>query len=300
MARTDDAGEGLARRTRRLLAECGRRPRRSRGQNFLIDPKVADRVAGIVAGDEAPRVIEIGAGLGALTEPLARRCSRVVAIELEEAFARALDGLVGEEPHVRVVQADALKADFAQLCGGDPARWRVVGNLPYHAATAIVLRLFAVWPAFERIAVTVQREVGERLLASPDRSDYGSLSVVASYYLGRAKAVVRIPRGAFYPQPKVDSTMLVLEPRGARPEGVKSEALLFAVIRAGFGQRRKQLMNALVGSPHMPHIDRESARQALLAAGAPEKARAQELSLEAFIRVANALWESGVRPLGSQ
>jgi len=294
----DDTGETLASRTHRLLAESGRRPRRSRGQSFLVDPKVADRIVEIVVGHDRPKVLEIGAGLGALTDGLARRSSQVVALELEEAFASALERLYAGQSTVSVVCGDALGTDMAWLCGGDAATWRVAGNLPYYAASAILLRVLAVWPPFERVVLTVQREVGERLIATPGTHDYGSLSVLVAYYCERVRAVARVPRGAFYPQPKVDSTVLLLQPRRERPQGVKCEALLFAAIRAGFGHRRKQIANALVGASTLGPVDREAVREALAVMEVGEKARAQELALGDFIGLSNALWEGGVRPVG--
>ncbi len=295
----DDTGETLAGRTHRLLVESGRRPRRSRGQSFLVDPKVADRIVGIVSGHDRPKVLEIGAGLGALTDGLVRCSSQVVALELEEAFASALERLYAGHSTVSVVCGDALQADMARLCGSDTATWRVAGNLPYYAASAILLRVLAVSPPFDRAVLTVQREVGERLIAVPGKRDYGSLTVLVSYYCERVKAVARVSRGAFYPQPKVDSTVLLLQPRRERPKGVKCEALLFAAIRAGFGHRRKQIANALVGAGTLGPVDCEAVREALVATGVGEKARAQELALDDFIGLSNALWEDGVRPVAS-
>ncbi len=299
MNRAQIAGEPLARRTRRILAELGHRPRRSRGQSFLIDPSVAERIVALVAGSERPHVVEVGAGLGALTDPLSARAARVVAVELDQALASALEGILDDRTNVWVICADALEADLAALCEGQPDRWRVVGNLPYYAATAILLRLLSVRPPFERIVATVQREVGERLLASPGDSDYGSLTVVTAYHAEHVRAAARVPRGAFYPQPKVDSSVLVLEPRRAPMAGIASEELLLRVIRAGFAHRRKQLATSLDAAASISHIDREIAREALTRAGVGEKCRAQELSLGEFIRVANALWEAGVRPVGA-
>lgn len=291
--------EPLAKRTRRLLAELDRKPRRSRGQNFLVDPTLAARIVGFVTDEDRPRVLEIGAGLGALTDPLSLRATEVVALELDETLAAGLGKLTEDRANVHVVCADALRVDFARLLGDDFPRWRVVGNLPYYAATAIVLRLLGLWPPFDRIVTTVQREVGERLLARPGDSNYGSLTVLTAYYVDDARIVSRVPRGAFYPQPKVDSAVVLLTPRRRRPADILSEELLFAAIRAGFAHRRKQLVNSLSTAAQITGIDRDAARGALARAGVGERARAQELGLDEFVRVSNALWESGVRPVAS-
>ena len=143
----------------------------------------------------------------------------------------------------------------------------------------------------------VQREVGDRLAAHPGDEQYGSLSVVAAYYLRSIETAIRVPRGAFYPQPKVDSVALSLRPRREPPAGVRDEALLFEVIRTGFGQRRKQLTNTLTRAECLGPLDRPLADSALSAAGIPPQARAETVSLEQFISLSNALHESGVSVL---
>ncbi|MBM3498720.1 MAG: ribosomal RNA small subunit methyltransferase A, partial [Armatimonadetes bacterium] len=236
-------GERLAVRTQRLLAELGLKPRRERGQNFLIDPTVAESVAAVVCGEARPQVLEIGAGLGALTGALAARASAVVALELQPQFVGALSQLLAGTPCVRVIAGDALKADWGALVGGSPAEWHFAGNLPYYAASAIIVRALEAQPGFARLVVMVQKEVGDRLTARPGDEQYGSLSVFTAYHVTEARVELRVPRGAFYPQPKVDSVVLSLTPRGAARGDVLDEALLFATIRAGFGQRRKQFAN---------------------------------------------------------
>jgi len=288
------ANERLAERTRRLLRELGVRPRRERGQNFLIDPAVARRTAEIVCDGVRPRVLELGAGLGALTEQLAERSQAVIALELQPQFAAALQALFAGRPDVKTVEADALKVGFADLLDGPPNEWRVAGNLPYYAASAILLRLLETRPPFERLVAMVQREVGERLLARPGDAQYGSLSVLAAYRLGSARVALRVPRGAFYPQPKVDSVLLVLEPRQGPASGVVDEALLFAVIRAGFGQRRKQLVGTLTKATGLGPLDRGTAIAALGEAGFGRRARPEELDLGAFVALSNGLARSGV------
>ena len=293
-------GERPATRTRRLLAELGLRPRRERGQNFLIDPSIAERTAELVCEGGRPRVLEIGAGLGSLTGPLAARAETVVALELQPEFAQALGCLFADSPHVTVVEGDALRVDLGGLTAGCSGEWRVAGNLPYYAASAIVLRLFEAKPPFERIVVMVQREVGERLAAQPGDEQYGSLSVVSAYHLSSVQTAIRVPRGAFYPQPKVDSVVLALWPRRDPWTGVRDEALLFEVIRTGFGQRRKQLTNTLARAARLGPIDRSIADAALLAAGIAPQASAENVGLEGFIALSNALSESGVRVVASR
>jgi 16S rRNA (adenine1518-N6/adenine1519-N6)-dimethyltransferase len=292
----DAATETLARRTRRLLAEMGHRPRKALGQSFLIDPSVAQRIADIVCEGQRPRVLEIGAGLGALTEPLAACSSALVSVEIDPALASAVESLLADQPHVRVLVDDILHADLGALCEGDPSAWRVAGNLPYASATAIVLRLLEQRPPFERVAVMVQREVGERLMAAPGRSDYGSLAVALGYHCESVKPVLRVPRGAFQPQPRVDSTVLALKPRRNPLVTLDVEACLFPLVRAGFEQRRKKLANALAN--RLEGLDRGSAEALLQAASIRLEARAQELSLRDFLRLAEVAADVGVKPDG--
>lgn len=286
--------ETLAVRTKRLLAEIGVRPRRERGQSFLIDHSVAQRIAELACGNNRPQVLEIGAGLGSLTEPLAQRASRLLAIELQPEFVQALRALFANQGHVTVVQADALLVDLCAMANGEPDQWRVAANLPYYAASAILLRCLQVVPPFGRIVAMVQREVGQRLCARPGDPQYGSLSVLAAYYASSVRGSLRVPRGAFYPQPKVDSLVLDIEPRRAPLVDRRDEPLLFAVIRTAFGQRRKQLVNSLSRAIAFGPIDRPRAEQALAAAGIAANARAEELDLPGFIALTSALRGSGV------
>ncbi|MGQ9732659.1 MAG: 16S rRNA (adenine(1518)-N(6)/adenine(1519)-N(6))-dimethyltransferase RsmA [Candidatus Zipacnadales bacterium] len=290
--------ESLAARTRRTLAKLGFRPRRSRGQTFLINPSIARRIAEAVCCDvQEARVLEIGAGLGALTEALVQRGSHVVAVEIQPELANALRELLEAETRVRIVEADALKADLPTLVKGAPGEWCATGNLPYSAASALLLRLLQVRPPFRRIVAMVQREVGERLLARPGQRQYGSLSIVTAYYVNSAKILFRVPKGAFFPQPQVDSVVIRMEPRVTLRENVVDEHLLFTVIREGFAHRRKQLLPALNASTRLAVPDKETLTAAMVAANIAPQMRAEELDLEAFIGLANALAASGVEAI---
>lgn len=298
MAGMTNHDESLAQRTRRFLSEADHRPRKSRGQNFLIDPSIAARIADFACDGEIDGVIEIGAGLGALTEALAARAPRVVAIEIEPSFVAALNKVFGDATHVRIIEADALDADLSALAESTAPNWSVAGNLPYYAATALIMRALEVRRPFGRLVTMVQREVGDRLQAGPGTKAYGILSVAAAYYADSIKAVARVPRGAFHPHPNIDSTVVALTPRRAARDDVWDERLFFAAVKAGFGKRRKMLSNALANAGDLLDVSRDIAVGAIVDAGIDEQTRAEALGVDEFVLLANRLSEAGVKPVG--
>jgi 16S rRNA (adenine1518-N6/adenine1519-N6)-dimethyltransferase len=264
---------------RRLLDTHGLAPRKASGQNFIIDPNTVRkcvRDARIVPGS---LVCEIGPGLGSLTLALREAGARVVAIEIDAGLVRALTDVVGDDDGVRIIHADALRVDFAALLAERPAM--LVANLPYHVATPIVMRALACG-AFAGLFVMVQREVGQRWVASTGDPLYGAVSVKV-----RAQAEARInasvSRAAFYPVPNVESVTVSLTPH---PWSLPvPRRRLFALVEAGFGQRRKRLRNALEAAGHAP----VAVEAALARAGLDPAARAEELDLDAWASLAQAL-----------
>ncbi|HZD66846.1 MAG TPA: 16S rRNA (adenine(1518)-N(6)/adenine(1519)-N(6))-dimethyltransferase RsmA [Acidimicrobiales bacterium] len=262
---------------RRLLAAHGVRPSPALGQHFLTDPNTARRVArlaGVGAGDQ---VVEIGAGLGSLTVALAATGAGVMAVEVDRHLVPVLREVVAASPGVTVVEGDALAMDWGRVLGaGGP--WVLVANLPYNVATPLVVRLLEEVPAIARMLVMVQAEVGERLAAGPGEEAYGAVSVKVAYW-GTARVVGRVPPTVFLPRPRVESALVAIERHRAPaipPEVVGYERLA-RVVRAGFGQRRKTLRRALRGV-----VD----EAAFAAAGVPPSARAEELDLTAWGRLA--------------
>jgi 16S rRNA (adenine1518-N6/adenine1519-N6)-dimethyltransferase len=263
---------------RALLDEHGLAPSRALGQNFVADPNTVRRIArlaGVGAGD---RVVEIGAGLGSLTLALAESGAEVVAVEIDRYLVGVLRSVV-EPVGVRVVLGDALTIDWAELLGrpDEEAPWVLVANLPYNVATPLVLRLLAEVPVIERMLVMVQLEVGERLAASPGSGAYGIPSVKVAYW-GRATVVGRVPPTVFLPRPKVDSALVEIRRHGAPPVDIGPDRL-FPLVEQGFGQRRKMLRRVLAGVV---------APEAFAAAGVRPEARAEELDLGDWARLALA------------
>lgn len=232
-------------------------------------------LAGVRPGD---RVLEVGAGLGSLTVALAEAGAEVVAVEVDEALLPPLREVTGGLP-VRVVQADATAVDWGRLLPGG-GTWTLVANLPYNVAVPVLLRLLEEEPRVERMLVMVQREVGERLVASPGDEQYGAVSLRVAYRC-RGRIVRRVPRTAFWPEPNVESVLVWLE---RRPPPVEvDERALWEVVREAFAQRRKTVRNALVRLG----FDAREAEEALRACGLSPRCRPEELGLEAFACLAS-------------
>jgi 16S rRNA (adenine1518-N6/adenine1519-N6)-dimethyltransferase len=268
---------------RRLLDTYGLAPSRARGQNFVVDPNTVRRIARLAGVGPGDRVVEIGAGLGSLTLALAETGASVTAIEVDSGLVPALRSVV-EPVGVTVVEGDALRLDWASLLGGNG--WILVANLPYNVATPLVADLLDGVPAIARMLVMVQREVAERLAAGPGDDAYGAVSVKVAYW-ATAKVVGRVPATVFHPVPNVESALVRIDRRPAPAVGPDVDPeWLFRLVRAGFGQRRKMLRRSLAAL--VP-------AEAFVAAGIRPEARAEELGVEEWGRLA-ACTSSGPPP----
>ena len=267
-----------------LLDEHGLRPKRSLGQNFLVDPNTARRVVALAELPTGMPVLEIGPGLGSLTLALLEAGHDVVALELDAKLADVLRSVLADadcEARARVEVGDANTVDITSLLGSNPGPWACVSNLPYNVAVPVVMRLLETAPPVERILVMVQREVGERLAAGPGDPQYGAVSVKVAYF-AEARVVGLVPPTVFMPRPKVDSALVRLHRRAAPPVSVASADDLFALVRAGFAQRRKMLRRSLV-----PLLG-ERTHDVLTAAGIAPTARAEALGLEQWAALARS------------
>ncbi|MGZ4729326.1 MAG: 16S rRNA (adenine(1518)-N(6)/adenine(1519)-N(6))-dimethyltransferase RsmA [Acidimicrobiales bacterium] len=226
-----------------LLERHGLSPSRALGQNFLVDPNTVRKIVRLARVGPGDPVVEIGAGLGALTVELADAGTEVVAVEIDRHLLPALREVV--EPHgVTVVAGDALALDWAEVLAGHD-RWSLVANLPYNVATPLVCDLLDDVPAIDRMLIMVQREVGERLAAGPGDAAYGIPSVKVAYW-ATTEVVGRVPPTVFLPQPKVESALVAITRRPAPAVGADPERL-FGLVRTAFGQRRKMLRRSLAG-----------------------------------------------------
>jgi 16S rRNA (adenine1518-N6/adenine1519-N6)-dimethyltransferase len=263
-----------------LLSTYGLRPSRSLGQNFVADPNTVRRIARLAGVGPGDRVLEIGAGLGSLTLALAETGATVVALEKDRRLIPVLRA-VTEPVAVEVVEADALRVELPPLLSRHgEGEWSLVSNLPYNVAIPLVLRTLVEVQDVTRMLVMVQREVGERMAAAPGDRAYGSVSVRIAYF-ARATVVGRVPASVFVPRPRVESVLVRLH-RLSSPAvdpALVSYERLAAVVKAGFGKRRKMLRRSLAGV-----IEPESFARA----GVRPDARAEELDVAAWGRLAES------------
>ena len=269
----DDAPEGERSAAGRLLHRMGLQPRKGLGQHFLVSPGVLERIAD--AGDVGPddTVVEIGPGLGALTEVLARRAGHVVALELDDELAEALKVVFADQPQVSIQHGDAMKTDIdAMVPAAKP--YKLVANLPYYVATAIVRRFLEAEHKPSIIVVTVQREVAQGMAAPEGKT--GLLGVATRFY-GSPKIVSLVKPGSFYPPPKVTSAVLRIEVHPTPPVQVASEEGFFTLVRAGFSAPRKQLKGVL---SHALKVPADNVESVLATIGVDSKRRAETLTLE--------------------
>jgi 16S rRNA (adenine1518-N6/adenine1519-N6)-dimethyltransferase len=260
---------------------------RALGQHFLRDRTVVDRVLELVAPTARDLVVEIGPGRGALTESLAARAGRLLALEIDGGLGAALQARFADAPSVEILQADARRFDYAGLRARRPdpeGRVLVAGNLPYSVGKPILAALVESGAAIDEMTLMLQKEVADRVAAPPGSKTYGALSV-----LTQAAAAVRlafpVPPGAFSPPPQVDSAVLHLRPHREPPVPLPDPRRFAAVVRAAFGQRRKSLANALAAGLAVPA---ETARDRCQAAGIDPGRRAETLSLAEFAHLALA------------
>ena len=273
-----------------LLDAHGLHPKRSLWQNFLTDPNTARRVVALADLPAAAPVLEIGPGLGSLTLALLDAGHDVVALELDDRLAEVLRTVVEDADgdllaRVRVERGDAVTVDLDALLAPAPGPRSCVSNLPYNVAVPVVVRLLEEADAIERILVMVQREVGERLAAGPGDAQYGAVSVKVAYF-AEAQVVGLVPPTVFVPRPKVESALVRLRRRIMPPVTVPSADDLFALVRAGFGQRRKMLRRSLAP------ILGDATTAVLDAAGVAPTARAEALGLDDWAAVARSAAES--------
>lgn len=256
-------------------------PKKSLGQNFLHDPNALEKIVSVADLQPDDTVLEIGPGTGALTVKLAQSAGRVVAVEIDERLIRPLRRQVGAFANVEIICANFLELDFEPLFGGH--EYKVVANLPYYITTLILRRLLEARHKPRRLVLTVQQEVAERMVAAP--GDMSLLAVSVQFY-GAARILTTFPPAVFWPRPEVASAVVRIDTYDQPPVEVQDEAQFFRVARAGFGQKRKQLKNALGAGLGLTHGD---AMALLDSAGIDPTRRAETLSLSEWAALARAL-----------
>lgn len=283
---------GARREARDALEAAGLRPQKRWGQHFLCDPSVAGRIVDAARLEPGASVLEIGPGLGALTDALAERAARLHLVEIDRGLAERLAERYAAQPHVHVVVGDVLAVPPERLL--PPGDVTVVANLPYNVATPVLFRLLALHGRVRRAVVMVQREVAERLVARPGAAGRSVLSVLVQTRAD-VRVAFRVSPRSFLPRPRVDSAVVVLDIAAAPRVPVADLGGYEAVVRAAFGQRRKMLRNALARLASDRGLDAAELDAACAGAGVAPQARAETLTLDDFARLARALAEAGHR-----
>ena len=272
------------------LRKAGIRPDKGLGQHFLLDEAVLDLILEVSDVEDDDLIVEVGSGIGVLTRRLAERGARVLAVELDRKLTRILRERLGEQPNVQIIEADILELDpvaaIAHELGvqrEDAPPFKVVGNLPYYITSAILKHLLAPEIRPTRLTLMVQREVAERITAQPGHLSLLAMSVQV---YGTPRIVRRIPAGAFYPRPKVESALLVIDVFGRALVAAEVSEPFFHTLRAAFGQKRKQLRNSLSQGLHLP---KEQVLAALADASIDPARRPQTLSVDDWLRLTRAL-----------
>ena len=259
------------------------------GQNFLIDSHVLDKIIQSAGVTKEDFVLEIGPGIGTMTQYLAENAREVAAVEIDDNLITILKETLKDYDNVTIIHGDILKIDVKALAdeknGGRPIK--VVANLPYYITTPIIMGLFESGVPLENITIMVQKEVADRMKAEPGTKDYGALSLAVQYY-AEPYLAANVPPNCFIPRPSVGSAVIRLSRYETPPVEVKDEKLLFRLIRASFNQRRKTLANGLNNSPELSYT-KEEISNAIASLGVSPSVRGEALSLAQFAALANAL-----------
>lgn len=259
------------------------------GQNFLIDTHVLDKIVEASGITKDDFILEIGPGIGTMTQYLCENAREVVAVEIDQNLIPILADTLSEYDNVTVINEDILKLDINQLAmernGGKPIK--VVANLPYYITTPIIMGLFESHVPIDSITIMVQKEVADRMQVGPGTKDYGALSLAVQYY-AKPEIIANVPPNCFMPRPNVGSAVIRLTRHSEVPVAVDDEKLMFRIIRASFNQRRKTLANGLNNSPEI-HLSKEIIQESIEELGVPVTIRGEALTLEQFADLSNII-----------
>ncbi|WP_026656236.1 16S rRNA (adenine(1518)-N(6)/adenine(1519)-N(6))-dimethyltransferase RsmA [Butyrivibrio sp. AE3003] len=280
---------GNAARTKEVLSKYNMSAKKKFGQNFLIDSGVLDGIVEASGVTKEDCVLEIGPGIGSLTQYLAEAAKRVVSVEIDKTLIPVLDDTLSEYDNVTIINEDILKVDIESIVKeyNEGREIKVVANLPYYITTPIIMKLFESGAPIDSITVMVQKEVADRMVMGPGNKDYGSLSLAVGYY-AKATAVMNVPPGSFIPQPNVGSAVVHLKRYEKPAVEVGDAKYMFEIIRTAFNQRRKTLSNSLSNNPSLK-VTRQQVQDALTEINIDEKARGEVLSLMQFARLSDIL-----------
>jgi 16S rRNA (adenine1518-N6/adenine1519-N6)-dimethyltransferase len=271
-----------------IMREYGLKPSKGLGQNFLIDKNILRKMVDSAEINCCDQVLEIGPGIGTLTRELASRARKVVAVEIDQRLVPILHRVTAGMPNVTIINRDILEVDLARLWeenfGNQPVK--VAANLPYYITTPIIMKLLEEGVPIKTIVVMVQKEVAERMIASPGGKDYGALSVAVQFH-SRPRIVAMVPATVFIPRPRVGSAIVKMDIDQGKQYRVSDKGLLFSLVKAAFGHRRKTLLNA-VGELGIAG-DKDSLKMLLAGCGIDPARRGETLSIEEFCRLADCI-----------
>ncbi|MET3700052.1 dimethyladenosine transferase [Bacillus oleivorans] len=279
-------------RTKEILEKYGFSFKKSLGQNFLIDPNVLRKIVSFAELKPGSGAVEIGPGIGALTENLARACERVVAFEIDQRLLPILEDTLGDYDNVTILHQDVLKADVRSVMTAyfeEDQDVMVVANLPYYVTTPILMKLLNDQIPVRGFVVMMQKEVADRLAAEPGSKEYGSLSIAVQYYTKPEKVMI-VPKSVFMPQPNVDSAVVRLTKRDKPPVEVADEDFFFTITKTAFAQRRKTLLNNLTSGLENGKEKKEGILAILDSIHIDPGRRGETLSIQEFANLANALY----------
>ena len=277
--------------TNYILEKYDLYPKKKYGQNFLIDSNILENIVSAANITKEDFVLEIGPGIGTMTQYLCENAREVVAVEIDKSLIPILQDTLSEYDNVEVINEDVLKVDIKKLAEerNDGKPIKVVANLPYYITTPIIMGLFESGVPIDSITIMVQKEVADRMQTGPGSKDYGALSLAVQYY-ATAKVILNVSATCFMPRPNVDSAVIKLTRHKEPTVNVADEKLMFKIIRASFNQRRKTLVNGLKNSPELS-FSKEQIVKAIEKIGKPETIRGEALTLEEFAELANAFTE---------
>ena len=273
-----------------IIQKYGFDLRKKYGQNFLVDTHILDKIVEAADITRNDFVLEIGPGIGTMTQRLAREAAEVVAVEIDRNLIPILNETLADLDNVTIINDDILKVDLPALAAQHGSRpMKVVANLPYYITTPIIMVLFENHVPLQSITVMVQKEVADRMCVGPGTKDYGALSLAVQYYT-KPEIITEVPASCFVPRPNVDSAVIRLTRYDAPPVSIEDEKWLFTLIRASFNQRRKTLANGIANAG-IKGIGRGQVEEALLQMGLSAAVRGEALTLEQFAELSNRLYE---------
>lgn len=279
-------------RTKEILNQYTFSFKKSLGQNFLVDVNILENIIKHLGIDKSTGVIEVGPGIGALTEQLAIHADKVVAFEIDQRLLPILQDTLQDYDNVEIIHQDILESDVGEVMSAhfDPKQpIHLVANLPYYITTPILMKLLGEKLPVSTLTVMIQKEVADRMAAKPNTKSYGSLTVAVQYYT-HAEVIMNVPKSVFMPQPNVDSSVLKLTIRDESPVHVEDEAYFFNLVQACFGQRRKTLRNNLIRYFKETH-DKETITELLDTVNIDGSRRGESLNIEEFASLANAFYD---------